>query len=144
MTPQLADSWGMVPDRQGCLQSGVSAVSSRQRGAGQTQGVSERAAGRQSTMLQQILCHSLWAAPADLLPGATRLARALQAPLHGMLYRPSPSGRRLVHPPTDDELQDWSLYAENVRRLMGQRLGEPLVDVVSTAHVASTGCWQLT
>ncbi|KAL4435419.1 hypothetical protein ABPG77_006181 [Micractinium sp. CCAP 211/92] len=30
--------------------------------------------------------------------------------------------------PSDDELQDWSLYAENVRRLMGQRLGEPLVD----------------
>lgn len=34
-------------------------------------------------------------------------------------------------PPTDEELQDWALYAENVRQLMGRRLGVPLVDQVS-------------
>ncbi|KAL4419827.1 hypothetical protein ABPG75_006925 [Micractinium tetrahymenae] len=30
--------------------------------------------------------------------------------------------------PSDKELQDWSLYAANVRQLMGQRLGVPLVE----------------
>lgn len=30
--------------------------------------------------------------------------------------------------PSDEELQDWALYAENVRQLMGRRLGVPLVD----------------
>ena len=31
-------------------------------------------------------------------------------------------------PPAGDELADWHVYAANVRQLMGQRLGVPLVD----------------
>jgi lysophosphatidylcholine acyltransferase/lyso-PAF acetyltransferase len=30
--------------------------------------------------------------------------------------------------PSEEERRDWALYAENVRRLMGKRLGQPLVD----------------
>ncbi len=32
---------------------------------------------------------------------------------------------------TEEERRDWALYAENVRRLMSERLGQPLVEQAS-------------
>lgn len=36
-------------------------------------------------------------------------------------------------PAAEGERADWALYAENVRRLMGKRLGQPLVEQASGA-----------
>lgn len=41
-----------------------------------------------------------------------------------------PCAARPAPPAAEEELQDWSLYAENVRQLMGRRLGVPLVQEV--------------
>lgn len=43
---------------------------------------------------------------------------------------------RPVHwcPAAEEERHDWALYAENVRRLMGERLGQPLVEQASQAR----------